>query len=269
MHLSLARDRAAIDEVLLRTMQEAQRLLAGLDTRPVAVAPGTPAPASAPERGVGFTGALQAFTDRYADGFSGSAGPRYLGFVTGGATPAALAGDWLTATLDNSPITRLDSVGADLEQETIGWLAHALGLQGFTGTFVSGATMSNVVGLAIGREWVAEQAGVSVADDGLQAIPPIAVLSGAAHSTIAKALSILGLGRSSLTAVPCLAGREAVDIAALERALDARRGRRASSSPTPARSTPPTSTTSPRSQPCVSASRSGSTSTQPSGRSQP
>lgn len=56
-------------------------------------------------------------------------------------------------------------------------------------------------------------------DDGAAALGPVRVLSGAPHSSIAKALSLLGLGRSALVPVPTLPGREAVDPAALDRAL--------------------------------------------------
>jgi glutamate/tyrosine decarboxylase-like PLP-dependent enzyme len=45
------------------------------------------------------------------------------------------------------------------------------------------------------------------------------VLSGSPHSSVAKALSMLGLGRAALIQVPVLAGREAVDPVALEAAL--------------------------------------------------
>ncbi|GGZ92684.1 hypothetical protein GCM10010371_60600 [Streptomyces subrutilus] len=79
--------------------------------------------------------------------------------------------------------------------------------------------MSNTTGLAIAREWLGERAGVSPAEDGAAALGPVRVLSAAPHSSIAKALSVLGLGRRSLVAVPTLPGREAVDPAALDRAL--------------------------------------------------
>src|SRR5690606_31643112 len=104
-----------------------------------------------------------------------------------------------------------------LEHETVAWLADLLGLDEVTGSFVTGATMSNFVGLAIGREWLGEQYGISVAEDGMPR--PARVLSGAAHASIRKALSMLGMGRSALVPVPTLPDREAVDVAALEREL--------------------------------------------------
>lgn len=114
----------------------------------------------------------------------------------------------------------MDGAGQDLERETVGWLRELFGLSDdHTGTFVSGATMSNTTGLAIAREWLGERLGVSPAEEGAAALGPVRVLSGAPHSSIAKALSFLGLGRSSLVRVPTLPGREAVDPAALDRAL--------------------------------------------------
>ncbi|OJF13867.1 pyridoxal phosphate-dependent decarboxylase family protein, partial [Couchioplanes caeruleus] len=156
----------------------------------------------------------------------GSAGPRYLGFVTGGATPAGLAGDWLTGVFDQNAGPEIGSSAGDLERETLGWLRELFGLpDGHGGAFVSGATMSNMVGLAIGREWLGERLGVDVAQQGVAALGETAVFSGAPHSSIFKALSMLGLGRGALRQVPVRPDREAVDVAALRAALAARAGR--------------------------------------------
>ncbi|MEV6973706.1 pyridoxal-dependent decarboxylase [Kitasatospora sp. NPDC093806] len=220
MHPELAADLDRLPALLEETRSRAVAFLAGLDERPV-VPQGDP-----PERvplgaaGGGLRAALQEFALRWEPRFSAAAGPRYFGFVTGGATPAALAGDWLTATADQNSNSALDGAGQQLERETVGWLRELFGLSAaHSGTFVSGATMSNTVGLAIAREWLGERLGVDVAEDGVGALGPVRVLSGSAHSSVAKALSVLGLGRAALTQVPVLPDREAVDVAALERIL--------------------------------------------------
>ncbi|MET9961820.1 pyridoxal-dependent decarboxylase [Streptomyces sp. NPDC006326] len=221
MHPALAADLARLPELLAATHRAAAETLATLDSRPV-VPPAEPEGRHEPlpAHPAGTASALAAFQHRWAPRLSASAGPRYLGFVTGGATPAALAGDWLTAVHDQNSNSALDGAGQALERETVGWLRELFHLgPAHNGTFVSGATMSNTTGLAIAREWLGERLGVSPAEDGAAALGPVRVLSGAPHSSIAKALSVLGLGRNSLVAVPTLPGREAVDPAALDRAL--------------------------------------------------
>ncbi|MFJ6796657.1 pyridoxal phosphate-dependent decarboxylase family protein [Streptomyces sp. NPDC091268] len=234
MDRTLAADLARLPDILDAARRAAADALATLDARPVVPPPPPPPPPPAkgtapatplPEHGAGAAAALDAFQRRWAPRLSASAGPRYLGFVTGGATPAALAGDWLTAAHDQNSNSAPDGAGQDLERETVDWLRDLFGLSAaHTGTFVSGATMSNTTGLAIAREWLGERAGISPAEDGAAALGPVRVLSGAPHSSIAKALSVLGLGRRSLVQVPTLPGREAVDPAALDRALADSRG---------------------------------------------
>ncbi|GAA3464197.1 pyridoxal phosphate-dependent decarboxylase family protein [Saccharothrix longispora] len=213
-------DLADLPDLLDTTSRYAASVLTGLPTRPVVrAAPVAPSPL--PEAGIGFTGALDLFDRRWAPGFSAAAGPRYLGFVTGGSTPASIAGDWLTSAFDQNPAASDGSSAPDLERETVRWLAALFGLgEEHSGAFVSGATTSNLVGLAVAREWLGEQLGVSVADEGVGALGPVRVHSGAAHSSVSKALSVLGLGRDSLRPVPTLPGREAIDVDRLADELD-------------------------------------------------
>ncbi|WP_214416307.1 pyridoxal phosphate-dependent decarboxylase family protein [Sphaerisporangium fuscum] len=227
MHPLLARDLDSLPELLEEVRGYAAGVLGGLADRPV-TRPAVPSSsaASLPVEGAGTKGALDRFAERWEPGFSGSAGPRYLGFVTGGATPASLAGDWLTGTFDQNPTSRADSAATELERETLGWLRGLFGLgEEHHGMFVSGATMSNFTGLAIAREWLGERLGVSVTTDGVAALGTVPVLSGAAHSSVGKALSMLGLGRGALRPVPLLPGREAVDVGRLAEALAALDGR--------------------------------------------
>ncbi|MFK0296758.1 pyridoxal phosphate-dependent decarboxylase family protein [Streptomyces sp. NPDC090442] len=220
MHPQLAADLAALPDLLETTRQRATAFLDGLDQAPVVPARPAPEPAPLPEHATGLRDALGDFAARWEPGLSASAGPRYLGFVTGGVTPAALAGDWLTAAADQNSMSSLDATGQHLERETVGWLRALFGLSdAHHGALVSGATLSNTVGLAIAREWLGERRGVSPAEDGVAALGPVRVLSGAAHSSVAKGLSMLGLGRAALDTVATLPDREAVDPAALERTL--------------------------------------------------
>ncbi|WP_028535234.1 pyridoxal phosphate-dependent decarboxylase family protein [Paludibacterium yongneupense] len=217
---ALAQDQAGIAGVLEHTLQDALRVIASLDTRAVACATAPQAPQALSRTGTGFASALADFNARYAAGFAASAGPRYLGFVTGGATPAALAADWLVSCYDQNPTSGIDGSAPDLERETLAQLRELFGLDnGFSGAFVTGATLSNFVGLALGREWVGEHRGLQVSESGIAALGAVHILSGAPHSSIFKAASMLGLGRQAVETLPLLAGREAVDIAALEARL--------------------------------------------------
>ncbi|MDH6138072.1 glutamate/tyrosine decarboxylase-like PLP-dependent enzyme [Kitasatospora sp. GP30] len=224
MHPELAADLDQLPALLEEVRQQAVVFLDGLDERaviPEAEQAGKQAD-SVPLGGEsgGVRAALAEFGERWQPRLSASAGPRYFGFVTGGATPAALAGDWLTAAVDQNSNSAMDPAGQQLERETLGWLRELFGLsEAHSGSFVSGATMSNTVGLAVAREWLGERLGVDVAEDGVGALGRVRVLSGNAHSSVAKALSVLGLGRAAVTPVAALPGREAVDVAALERAL--------------------------------------------------
>lgn len=220
MHPRLKTDRETLPEILEQTLAHSLAFLQELDRRPAAVDPGELEPAALPERGVGALAALEQFQERYGPLLSASPGPRYLGFVTGGATPAAVAGDWLTAVYDQNAQLNRDTCAPFVEQEAIGFLRELFGLStAFTGCFVSGATPSNLVGLATGRQHLARGLGIDAAEEGLWGAPHIPVLSGSAHSSVVKALAMLGMGRRSLRPVACLPGREAVDVAALEEQL--------------------------------------------------
>ena len=220
MYNRLQQERDSLSNVLEAVSQHALAHLQQLTNHPAAQAPTAPAPQPLPAAGIGFSAALQHFSDRWQPQLSGSAGPRYLGFITGGATPAALAGDWLTSALDQNPMNSLDGAGQLLEREALGWLRELFELPAeFAGSFVSGATVSNMVGLAIAREWCGEQRGISVANDGLAALGAIDILSGATHSSVYKAAAMLGIGRKAIHSVALLPEREAVDVVALEQAL--------------------------------------------------
>lgn len=221
MYPLLADDQERLPALIAAVSAYAAVVLEGLDAAPVAVAPRQQAATALPAAGIGAAGALQHFTDSVAPLLSANAGPRYLGFVTGGTTPAALLGDWLAAAFDQNPISWLDGAAAlQLERDTLAMLRALFGLpEQFAGSFVSGATMSNFVGLALAREWAGRAHGIRVSDAGLAALPRIEILAATPHSSTTKALSMLGLGRAAWQVIACLPGREAMDLRMLERLL--------------------------------------------------
>ncbi len=220
MHEIFTKDLESIDELLTLTKAEALAFLHNIDQRPVAKLSAESKPSLLPEKGIGTKAVLSKFKSDYFHLLSGSAGPRYLGFVTGGATPASISGDWLTTAIDQNLSNFGESVAPELELQTIKLLLELFDLpKSFSGTFVTGATMSNFVGLAQARQWVAQQDNIDVSKEGIYGLPAIKVLSASAHSSCYKSLSMLGMGKHHLVQIEMMPGRECIDIQRLENYL--------------------------------------------------
>lgn len=222
MHPTLNDDLADFDAILDRARRMAVAYLHDLPQRSAAADP--PAQLASrttlPLRGAGAQAVLQRFEQEWSALLSGSPGPRYFGFVTGGATPAALAADWLVSSYDQSAQRNGDSCAAAIETQAVDLLRQLLHWpQHWTGLCVTGATMANFAGMALARQWYGKQYNRDVAVEGLWGLPPVTVFTGAAHSSTSKALSMAGIGRRHLQALPLLPGREALDVTALEQAL--------------------------------------------------
>lgn len=132
-------------------------------------------------------------------------GGRYFGFVCGGILPSSLCAKWLFDVWDQNPAMFVMSpIGAKLEEVCEKWLTQLLGLpRGTSAGFVSGSSTATICGLLAGRNYLLNQKGYDVAAKGLIDAPKIkVVLSEGAHSTVFKALSIIGLGYESITKVP-------------------------------------------------------------------
>ena len=127
-----------------------------------------------------------------------SAGPRYFGFVTGGALPMAVAASWLLSAWDqNAAPSVMSPVATRLDSVAISWVCRLLGLPaGASGGFVTGATMANATCLTAGRDAVLTRAGWNAAAAGLVGAPPVQVVVGdEVHAAVLKALGLIGLGR--------------------------------------------------------------------------
>src|SRR6478752_3172774 len=195
--------------MLQRVHDHATAYLASLDERPVGVLVD---PAVLREKlaveltddGVAPEQVIDELVAGVDPGLVASAGPRYFGFVTGQALPAARAADMLAATWDQNAFSYVSSPAAAVVEEVAeGWLLDVLGLPGEASVgFVTGAQMANATCLAAARNTVLARLGWDVASQGLIGAPPLTVIAGAeAHATIFSALRFIGLAPPTLLPV--------------------------------------------------------------------
>jgi glutamate/tyrosine decarboxylase-like PLP-dependent enzyme len=159
---------------------------------------------------------------RSAGGLAGGTGGRYFGYVTGGSLPvAAIVQAWTAAVDQNVGMWPLGPAAVELEQVTIGWLAELLSFPAASGYFGSGATMANTVALGVARHWFGRKHGVDVAEQGVRALPELAVYgSEELHLSDHKALRTLGLGSGCVRKVP-IDERYAMRVDLLAQAIEA------------------------------------------------
>lgn len=124
-------------------------------------------------------------------------GGRYFGFVTGGALPVGLAAKSLGTFWDqNTPLQVLSPLSAKLESVCQAWLREILHLpDNVVAGFVSGSFAANFCGLAAARYRLLMNQQWDISKKGFRNAPPLRVVIGKnAHSTILKALALLGFG---------------------------------------------------------------------------
>ncbi|MCW8328911.1 pyridoxal-dependent decarboxylase [Photobacterium sp. SDRW27] len=138
-------------------------------------------------------------------GLIGSGGPRYFGYAIGGSFPVALAADWLVSAWDQNVPYYVSSPGTSVIEETAAeWMLELLGLSETAGVgFTSGAQEAIYTALITARNSLLQKADWDVAKQGLYGAPRINVIvSDQIHSTIKRALSMIGVGLEDIRTVP-------------------------------------------------------------------
>lgn len=126
-------------------------------------------------------------------------GGRYFGFVNGSVLPVGLAARWIADSWDqNTAMQVISPICSRLETVTQRWLVELFGLPKATvAGFVSGTSMATFCGLAAGRIHLLEKLDWDWAEKGMYGAPRLRIVtSRQAHSTVVKALNLLGFGRS-------------------------------------------------------------------------
>ncbi|WP_431167096.1 pyridoxal phosphate-dependent decarboxylase family protein [Tenacibaculum halocynthiae] len=128
-------------------------------------------------------------------------GGRYFGFVAGSAVPVGLAAKNLGTYWDQAPAMNvLSPIGSKLESVVEKWLVNLFNLPKKTSAgFVSGTSTANLCGLAAARYRILERNNWNINEKGLRNSPKIRIItSKQAHSTVLKAVGILGLGKENI-----------------------------------------------------------------------
>src|SRR5690349_309866 len=138
-------------------------------------------------------------------GIVASGGPRYFGFVTGGAVPVTVAADWIASAWDqNTALYVMSPALSSLEDIVSGWILELLDLPRAASVgFVTGCHMANFTCLAAARHEVLRRAGWNVETNGLQRAPRIRVMAGGeVHISAVGALRYLGFGTEEIELMP-------------------------------------------------------------------
>src|SRR5207247_6256382 len=145
--------------------------------------------AALPTKGSDFDGLLKVFREDIIPFSRQNAHPRMFGYVQSPGTPLAAFADLLASILNaNLTVWRSAPAPVDLERLTIDWIRQILGFKtGAGGLFVSGGSMANLIGIAMARQ-----------TKDYSSAPLRLYASSETHFSVAKAASLLGIGRENV-----------------------------------------------------------------------
>lgn len=157
-----------------------------------------------PRQGEGASTVYESFLKNVLPYGIGNTHPRFWGWVMGSGTPEGVLAEMLAAGM-NPNVGGFDDSATLVEEQVIRWMAELMGMPaGTSGLLMSGGTMANLIGLAVGRY---VKAGFDVRAEGVRGGPGLRVYcSSEAHSWLKKAMELMGMGRVALHAVGVDAG---------------------------------------------------------------
>ena len=147
----------------------------------------------------------------------GNIHPRFWGWVMGTGTPLGMLAEMLAAGM-NPNLWGTEHVANYVEAQVLDWCKAMMGFpKEASGLLVSGGSMANLIGLAVARN---AQAGFDIRRQGVSASPKPLVLyaSMETHSSVQKAVELMGLGSQSLRKIAVNADFQ-IDLEALEKAI--------------------------------------------------
>lgn len=147
----------------------------------------------------------------------GNIHPRFWGWVIGTGTPFGMLAEMLAAGM-NPNLGGGDHAANYVEAQVIDWCKEIMGYPpDASGLLVSGGSMANLVGLTVARN---TGAGFDIRRDGVGAATGrmMVYASSEVHSSVQKAVELLGMGSESLCLTP-VNDRFEIELPALEAAI--------------------------------------------------
>lgn len=132
----------------------------------------------------------------------GNIHPRFWGWVFGTGTLLGAYADFLSSTMNTNSGDLAHHSSIHVEKQVINWCKELLGYPASaSGLLTTGCSAANLIGLAVARN---AKAPFDIRRDGLQNAPQKMVLyaSQEIHSSIQKAVELLGLGSDALRYIP-------------------------------------------------------------------
>lgn len=129
----------------------------------------------------------------------GNTHPRFFGWVHGAGAPGGVLADIAAAAMNVNAGGR-DHVAPVVERQVIAWCAEMMGMPaGTSGLIASGTSMATVIALKTARDRLTQFANRKTGGAGAKLVGYTSIQ---AHSCVAQAFDILGLGTDALRKVP-------------------------------------------------------------------
>jgi len=132
----------------------------------------------------------------------GNIHPRFWGWILGTGTVMGAFAELLAASMNTNTGGGDNHIANHVEKQVIDWIKEMLRYpQSASGVLTSGCSAANIIGLTVARN---DKSGFDLRSKGLQSAPKKMVLyaSQEVHSSIQKAVELLGLGSDALRRLP-------------------------------------------------------------------
>ena len=206
-------------------VDEVAKLLSDLPDRPVTTSATTPelradieGDRPLPTKGADAQALIRETVEKLVSGSLFNGHPRFWGYITAGAAPIGILGDFLASAINaNLGSQTLAPIATEIERQTVRWIGELVGMPSSTGgVLVSGGNLANLTAF-----WAARTAklGASVRHEGLTGqTQPRVYVSQATHTWVQKAADLAGMGTEAVRWIPTEPSQR-MDLAALEAAI--------------------------------------------------